>query len=84
MRLAPDAQWCAAGIGPNQITLNEWSIAAGGHTRAGLEDNIRMDRNTLAPSNAALIKRAASLCGKYERPVATAAQARQILGLRPV
>ncbi|MDG1170285.1 MAG: 3-keto-5-aminohexanoate cleavage protein [Sulfitobacter sp.] len=82
-RLAPDAQWCAAGIGPNQIVLNEWAISSGGHTRAGLEDNVRLDRDTLAPSNAALIQRAVSLCDKYERPVATPAQAREILGLRP-
>ncbi|MGR3628667.1 MAG: 3-keto-5-aminohexanoate cleavage protein [Sulfitobacter sp.] len=82
-RLAPDAQWCAAGIGPNQIVLNEWAIAAGGHTRAGLEDNVRLDRDTLAPSNAALILRAADLCAKYDRPIATPAQAREILGLRP-
>lgn len=81
---APDAQWCAAGIGPNQIRVNEWAIAAGGHTRAGLEDNVRLDRDTLAPSNAALIARAAELCAKYDRPVATPAQARDILGLRPV
>ena len=79
---APEAAWCAAGIGPAQIEVNEWAIAAGGHTRAGLEDNVRLDRNTLAPSNAALIRRAAELCEKYERPVATPAQARAILGLR--
>jgi 3-keto-5-aminohexanoate cleavage enzyme len=78
----PDAPWCAAGVGPSQITVNEWAIAAGGHTRAGLEDNVRLDRDTLAPSNAALIKRAADLCDKYERPVATIAQTRAILGLR--
>jgi len=81
-RLAPDAQWCAAGIGPNQIELNEWCIKQGGHTRTGLEDNVKLDRNTLAPSNAALVQRAVDLCEKYERPVATTAQARQILGLR--
>ena len=80
---APDALWCAAGIAANQIVVNEWAIAAGGHTRAGLEDNVRLDRNTLAPSNAALIARAAELCEKYERPVATPAQARELLGLRP-
>ena len=80
---APDAEWCAAGIGPNQIVVNEWAIAAGGHTRAGLEDNMRLDRDTLAPSNAALIARAAALCEQYERPVATAAEARRILGLSP-
>ncbi len=81
-RLAPDALWCAAGVGPNQIHLNEWAIAAGGHARAGLEDNVRWDKDTLAPSNAALIKRAADICEKYERPVATPEQAREILGLR--
>ena len=80
--LAPDAQWCGAGIGPNQIILNEWCIAAGGHCRTGLEDNIRLDRNTLAPSNAALVRRAAEICETYDRPVATWQQARDILGLR--
>jgi uncharacterized protein (DUF849 family) len=80
-RLAPDAEWCAAGIGQHQLTLNEWCISSGGHTRTGLEDNVRLDRNTLAPSNAALVKRAADLCEKYERPVATWQQARDILDL---
>ena len=83
-RLAPDAVWCAAGIGPAQLTINEWSIAKGGHTRTGLEDNVRLDRSTLAPSNAALVRRAVDLCDKYERRVATAAEARAILGLRKV
>ena len=83
-RLAPDAQWCAAGIGPAQLTLNEWCISKGGHTRTGFEDNVRFDRGTLAPSNAALVTRAVELCEKYERPVATWQQARSILGLRPV
>ena len=79
---APEAEWCAAGIGANQIIVNEWAIAAGGHTRSGLEDNVRLDKNTLAPSNAALIQRAAELCEKYERPVATWRQTREILNLQ--
>jgi uncharacterized protein (DUF849 family) len=82
-RLAPDATWCAAGIGPEQIRVNEWCIAKGGHTRTGLEDNVRLDRDRLAPSNAVLVGRAVELCEKYERPAATWRQARDILGLRP-
>jgi uncharacterized protein (DUF849 family) len=82
-RLFPGAPWCAAGIGANQIVLNEWAIAAGGHARTGLEDNVRLDRDRLAPSNAALVARAAEICEKYGRPVASPAQAREILGLRP-
>ncbi|MEO1638024.1 MAG: 3-keto-5-aminohexanoate cleavage protein [Pseudomonadota bacterium] len=81
-RLLPGAPWCAAGIGPDQIVLNEWAIAAGGHVRTGLEDNVRLDRHTLAPSNAALVARAAEICAQYDRPVADPATARAILGLQ--
>jgi 3-keto-5-aminohexanoate cleavage enzyme len=80
-RLSPDAKWCAAGIGPAQIVINEWAIAKGGHTRTGMEDNVRIDKNTLAPSNAALVRRATALCEKYGRPVATWKQARDLLQL---
>lgn len=81
-RLAPDAQWCAAGIGAAQRVLNEWAIAKGGHTRTGLEDNVRLDRDRLAPSNAALVRRAAEICARHDRPVANWQEARRILGLR--
>jgi len=80
-RLYPGAAWCAAGIGPQQIVLNDWAISCGGHVRTGLEDNVRLDRDRLAPSNAALVRRAAELCADYERPVATWQQARALLGL---
>jgi 3-keto-5-aminohexanoate cleavage enzyme len=83
-RLAPGAQWCAAGIGASQIVVNEWSIAKGGHARTGLEDNVRLDRQRLAPSNAALVSRAVEICRRHGRPVATWTQARKILGLRAV
>ena len=78
---APKSEWCGAGIGANQILVNEWSIKAGGHTRVGLEDNVRLDKETLAPSNAALVKRAVKLCEQYNRPVATPQEARNLLGL---
>ena len=83
-RLLPGSEWCAAGIGPGQIVLNEWAVAAGGHARTGLEDNVRLDRETLAPSNAALVTRVADICAAHDRPVATPAEARALLGLAPV
>lgn len=76
-----DAPWCAAGIGANQIVLNEWAIALGGHARTGLEDNVRLDRDRLAPSNATLVRRVVELCGRYGRPVADWRTARVILAL---
>jgi 3-keto-5-aminohexanoate cleavage enzyme len=80
-RLAPDSLWCGAGIGAGQVLLNEWCIKAGGHVRTGLEDNVRLDRTTLAPSNAALVRRAVELCDRNQRPVASWQQARDMLGL---
>jgi 3-keto-5-aminohexanoate cleavage enzyme len=77
-----DVAWCAAGIGPAQITVNDWCVGAGGHARTGLEDNVRLDRDRLAPSNAALVRRVVDLCDRAGRPVATWAQARARLGLR--
>ncbi|MCX7645927.1 MAG: 3-keto-5-aminohexanoate cleavage protein [Rhodobacteraceae bacterium] len=78
-----DVPWCAAGIGRHQAELNDWAAAAGGHLRTGLEDNVRLDRATLAPSNAALVRRAAQIAARHGRPVADWRQARAILGLRP-
>jgi 3-keto-5-aminohexanoate cleavage enzyme len=80
-RLAPDATWTGAGIGKDQITLNRWSLEAGGHCRTGLEDNIRWDKDKLAPSNAALVKRVADMCAEYGRHPASVAEARKLLSL---
>ena len=77
-----EAPWCAAGIGAHQVTLNEWTIEAGGHARTGLEDNIRLDRGTLAPSNAALVRRTVEIAERHGRPVASCDEARSLLGLR--
>ena len=80
-RLAPDATWTGAGIGRDQITLNRWSLELGGHCRTGLEDNVRLDRHTLAPSNAALVHRVVELCPEYGRHTASVAEARALLSL---
>ena len=80
-RLEPDATWTGAGIGKDQATLARWSLELGGHCRTGLEDNVRLDRDTLAPSNAALVRQVVALCEEYGRRPATATQARRLLSL---
>lgn len=80
-RLAPDATFTGAGIGRNQTALVEWSLEEGGHCRTGLEDNVRLDRETLAPSNAALVEIAARACARHGRRVASPSEARRILSL---
>ena len=81
-RMLPGATWTAAGIGRHQLTVNEWSLELGGHCRTGLEDNLKFDKVRLAASNAELVQRVAELAQKFDRTVATPAEARRILGLR--
>ena len=81
-KLLPGSTWTAAGIGRHQLTLNKWALELGGHCRTGLEDNIRFDKERLAASNAELVARVARMATEeYGRPVATTAQARQLLSL---
>ena len=79
----PRATWVAAGIGRFQWEVNQWCLGAGGHCRTGLEDNLRATPDRLAASNAELVKKIVDDCGRFDRRPATAAEARQILGLRP-
>ena len=78
----PKIQWCAAGIGKNQFKINEWAALSGGHIRTGLEDNIRLKKNLLAPSNASLVKKAVEICIKNNRSVSSCEETREILYLK--
>jgi uncharacterized protein (DUF849 family) len=80
-RVLPGATWTAAGVGRQQLEVNEWALELGGHCRTGLEDNLRFDKTRLATSNAELVRRVAGLTGRYGRTVATPAEARRILAL---
>ena len=78
----PKATWVAAGVGRHQWEVNQWCLEAGGHCRTGLEDNLRIEPDKLAASNAQLVKKIADNAERFGRRVATAAEARQILHLR--
>jgi len=83
-RLLPRATWTAAGIGVNQARVMEWALARGADAvRTGLEDNIRASKDRLASGNAELVRMAAEAVLRHGRTVATPAEARAALGLRP-
>jgi 3-keto-5-aminohexanoate cleavage enzyme len=79
--LPPDSTWSVAGIGRHQLTLGTIALAMGGNVRVGFEDNIYYRKGQLAKSNAELVARIARIAGELDRPVATPAQAREILQL---
>jgi uncharacterized protein (DUF849 family) len=82
--LMPEATWVAAGTGRYQWEVNQWCLAEGGHCRTGLEDNLKIDAHRLAASNAELVRKIVDACPSYDRHPASAAEARQILGLPAV
>ncbi|CAN5752537.1 3-keto-5-aminohexanoate cleavage protein [soil metagenome] len=82
--LPPWAMWSVCGIGRAQLPLNIAALSMGGHVRTGLEDNIFYHKGELAESNAQLVSRLARIAGEIGRPLATAARARSMLGLKPL
>jgi len=79
--LPPDAQWSALGIGAGHLPILYTAIAMGGHVRVGMEDNVFIGKGRLARNNAEFVERAARLIREADREVATADDARSILGL---
>jgi 3-keto-5-aminohexanoate cleavage enzyme len=78
----PGATWAGAGIGRFQFFVNSLAITMGGHVRVGLEDNLYMDAEKRRPaSNPALVERLVRLAEAAERPIASPAETRALIGL---
>jgi uncharacterized protein (DUF849 family) len=80
--LPKDSPWFAFGISLHQFPMAAQAVLLGGHIRVGLEDNIYLGRGQLAPSNAALVEKAARIVEVLGDHVATPAEARKMLGTR--
>jgi uncharacterized protein (DUF849 family) len=78
--LPSDAPWFAFGISLHQFPMVAQAVLLGGHVRVGLEDNIYLGKGELAPSNAALVERAARIIELLGDSVATPGDARRMLG----
>jgi uncharacterized protein (DUF849 family) len=75
--------WSAAGVGyPAEFHLAAASLVMGGHIRVGLEDNLRVERDRRAGSNAELVEKALTLARLLDREPANAGETRELLGLR--
>ena len=71
----------ATGIGRTTIPVMLASLAAGGHLRVGMEDTISYAKGRPVDSNMQLVARAVGFARLAERPPATPAEARALLGL---
>lgn len=75
------AFWSAFGIGRMEFPIVAQAWLMGGHVRVGMEDNIYLDRGVLAESNAQLVARAKDILVSLGGEVASAREARAMLGL---
>jgi uncharacterized protein (DUF849 family) len=79
--LPADAQWAGFGIGRMAFPMVAQVFLLGGHVRVGLEDAVNLRKGVLAPDNAAMVRKAATIVDELGGELATAKEARKILGL---
>lgn len=81
MQVPAGSTWQVIGIGRIQWRMVAAALVLGGNVRVGLEDNFYLPDGSMASSNGELVARAVRLVGDTGRRLATAAEARSILGV---
>ena len=74
--------WSATGVGRGHLPVAATALAAGGHLRVGMEDNLTFAKGRPVRDNAELVCRAAELATLMQRPPLTTAEARALLGVK--
>lgn len=80
--------WSAFGVGAGHLPIMYATLALGGHLRVGLEDNVVYGKdeegNKIMATNVMLVERAVNAVKVFGRQPATPAEAREILGIKPL
>ncbi|MEO8829073.1 3-keto-5-aminohexanoate cleavage protein [Lapillicoccus sp.] len=74
--------WSATGIGRTHLPIAATALAAGGHLRVGMEDNLVFARGRAVGHNDELVARAAELATLMQRPPLTTGEARELLAVK--
>lgn len=87
-RLPEGCTWSAFGIGKGYMPVMYAALANGGNIRVGLEDNVIFgideNGNKIRATNQMLVRRAVEAVRAFGNKVATPAEAREMLGLKPL
>jgi uncharacterized protein (DUF849 family) len=79
--LPRDTVWAAFGVGRAEFPMVAQAFLMGGHVRVGMEDNFYLSKGVLADTNAQLVEKAVGIIESLGGAMATAAEARHMLGL---
>ncbi len=82
--LPPGATFAATGVGRTAIPVMLAALSAGGHLRVGMEDTLTYAPGEPVRDNAQLVARAAGIAKIAQRPPMSIANARALLGVRPM
>lgn len=87
-RIPKGCTWSAFGIGKGHLPVMFAALANGGNLRVGMEDNvvygIGKDGKKIMATNVMLVERAVAAVTAFGNDVATPAESREILGIRPL
>jgi len=73
--------WSATGIGRGHLPVAATAVAAGGHLRVGMEDNLVFAKGRPVTHNVELVSRAVELATLLQRPPLTTTEARELLAI---
>ena len=79
--LPEGAIWSGFGLGRTEFPMVAQAWLLGGHVRVGMEDNLYMSKGVLAKSNAELVAHAVGILRMLGANIASARDARAMLGL---
>ena len=83
-KIPANATWTVSGVGRAAWTMAAAAIAMGGNVRVGFEDNIYLGKGQKAASNGELVAKVVRIAKELGREIATPAEAREILSLKPL
>ncbi|MDQ3456819.1 MAG: 3-keto-5-aminohexanoate cleavage protein [Actinomycetota bacterium] len=82
--LPAGATFAATGVGRTSIPVMLAALSAGGHLRVGMEDTLTYAPGEPVRDNTQLVARAAGMAKIAQRPPMSVADARTLLGVRPL
>ena len=74
--------WSATGIGRAHLPIVAAALAAGGHLRVGMEDNLMLGKGQPVSHNSELVARAAQIATLMQRPPMSTTEARALLAVK--
>ncbi len=83
-KIPAGSTWTVTGVGRSAWNMAAAGIVMGGNVRVGFEDNVYLGKGHKAASNGELVAKVVRLAKELGREIATPAEAREILGLKPL